>query len=322
MSVRATMLAAIASLSMRAMPAQAQWGVWGADSLLAAGRLSAAESLYYAASSASPRDPGARAALGRYLAARGALRIGAVLLEEARVFGGDTASLARALVPVYGALGDYRALAALPRSPLSRAEQARAEWLVTHPQTLEMEDSVAVVTYRPMGDGNGIGVVSIHVGARAIDAIIDPRVSGLVLRGSAARRGSGLRVFGNDANGGVAVAPEVSIGGVVLANIAARIDTGAVAGAKRNDVTARLGLDVLRRLAPTFDPPSSTLILRRSGQIASNNQGLRTPVLLDETGMRLLVKGRWESTTSHAAALLLGTQRWTFNGRRGEVLFQ
>ena len=29
-----------------------------------------------------------------------------MLLEEARVFGGDTASLARALVPVYGALGD------------------------------------------------------------------------------------------------------------------------------------------------------------------------------------------------------------------------
>ena len=117
-SVWAATLAAIASLSTFATPAQAQWGVWGADSLLAAGRVSAAESLYYAASSASPRDPAARAALGRYLAARGALRIGAVLLEEARVFGGDTASLARALVPVYGALGDYRALAALPLSPL------------------------------------------------------------------------------------------------------------------------------------------------------------------------------------------------------------
>ena len=90
-------LVALTSLATLAAPAQAQWGVWGADSLLAAGRVTAAESLYYAASSASPRDPGPRAALGRYLAARGALRIGAVLLEEARVFGGDTASLARAL---------------------------------------------------------------------------------------------------------------------------------------------------------------------------------------------------------------------------------
>jgi hypothetical protein len=315
-------LVALTSLATLAAPAQAQWGVWGADSLLAAGRVTAAESLYYAASSASPRDPGARAALGRYLAARGALRIGAVLLEEARVFGGDTASLARALVPVYRALGDYRALAALPKSPLSPPEQDRAEWLVTHPQTLEIEDSVAVMTYRPVGDGTGVGVVSIHLGERTIDALIDPRVSGLVLRGAAARRGGDLRVFGNDANGGVAVAPVLRIGGVTLANVAARIDTGAAPTGQRNAVTARLGLDVLRRLAPTFDPRSSTLILRRSGQIAQTSPGTRSAMLLDETGMRLLVRGRWESTTAHAAALLLGTQRWSFDGRRGEVLFQ
>src|SRR5205085_1403764 len=147
-ATRLAMLAILFGMAGRSAAAQWSGGVGIADSLLAMGRVASAESLYYAASSASPRDPAARAALGRYLAARGALRIGAVLLEEARVFGGDTASLARALVPVYGALGDYRALAALPLSPLSRPERARAEWLVTHAQTLEMEDSVAVVTYR------------------------------------------------------------------------------------------------------------------------------------------------------------------------------
>src|SRR5690242_539028 len=85
----------------------AQWpgSIVQADSLFASARVSAAESLYYAASSARPRDAVARAALGRYLASRGALRIGAVLLEEARQFGGDTASIARSLAPIYASLG-------------------------------------------------------------------------------------------------------------------------------------------------------------------------------------------------------------------------
>src|SRR5437870_2911921 len=79
--------------------ASAQWGVWSGDSLLAAGRLVSAESAYYATARANPRDPIARAALGRFLAARGATRVGAVLLEEARQFGGDSAAIARALLP-------------------------------------------------------------------------------------------------------------------------------------------------------------------------------------------------------------------------------
>ena len=109
---------AIAALATAPAPAVAQWGasVVQADSLLASGRVSTAESVYYATSSARPRDAVARAALGRYLASRGALRIGAVLLEEARLFGGDSTTIARTLAPIYGSLGDYRALAdVLPR---------------------------------------------------------------------------------------------------------------------------------------------------------------------------------------------------------------
>src|ERR687893_510978 len=72
---------------------------------------------------------GARLALGRYLAARGALKVGAVLMEEARFFGGDAAAVAVSLAPIYARLGDFRALTSLPASPLGRAERARAEWL-------------------------------------------------------------------------------------------------------------------------------------------------------------------------------------------------
>ena len=100
-----------------------------ADSLMNAGRVFAAESIFYYMVRRDPRNPAARLALGRYLAARGALKVGAVLMEEARYFGGDPATVANALVPVYEQLGDYASLAALPASPLDYAERRRAEWL-------------------------------------------------------------------------------------------------------------------------------------------------------------------------------------------------
>jgi hypothetical protein len=322
--IRWTTLTAAMLTGLAPRAASAQWGVWQADSLLASGQVAAAESLYYAASSARPRDAMARAALGRYLAARGALRIGAVLLEEARLFGGDSAGIARALSPIYRALGDYRALAVLPKSSLSDAERNRVSWMVSHPQVLEFADSVATVTYRPVGDGSGLGTVSVRIGERRVDALIDPRTSGVVLRGSDARRRRDLRVFGQDTSGIVAVIPELRIGGVMLGNVPARLDTAATAtsdGARRDD-TSLIGLDVLRRLAPTFDPTSSTLLLRRSGQVSPTAPGVRVPILLDETGLRVLIDGRWDTVTSHRSALLLATKRWTLDARRGEAVIQ
>lgn len=308
---RTAALGALALTLAGAARARAQSGVWAADSLLAAGQLAQAESMYYAASSANPRDPAARAALGRYLAARGALRIGAVLLEEARLFGGDTAAIARALAPIYAGLADYRSLAALPRSPLSSPERARARWLVANSETLEMTDSVALVPFRPLRDGSGLGVIPVRLGDHRIDATLDPRASGLVI-GTSARWRKDLRVFGTDSAGVVAVAPELGIGGVTISNVPARVDSA--------ELTTRIGLDVVRRLAPTFDVPSQELLLRRSGQIASSTPGTRIPVLLDDTGMRLLRDGHWEPASAHAAAQLLATRRWTLDPRRGEIL--
>ena len=320
-----TWLSALGLAMLGARSAGAQWGVWQADSLLASGRVAAAESSYYAASSSNPRNASARAALGRYLAARGALRIGAVLLEEARQFGGDTAVIARALVPIYRSLGDWRSLSLLPKSPLSAAEAKRAVWLGARQSVLEFPDSVATITYRPVGDGSGLGIVSLRVGNQRVDALIDPRVSGLVLRGKAARaRGGDIQLFGRDSIGVVAVVPELHIGGVTLSNVAARIDTAPAtpSGGTRADVVSLVGLDVLRPLAPTFDPPGSTLVLRRSGQIAATTPGKRVPILLDETGLRVLVNGHWDTAGSHATSLLLATRRWTLDARRGDAVLQ
>lgn len=302
------------------LQARAQWGVASADSLLASGRVAAAESMYYAASSSRPRDATARAALGRYLASRGALRIGAVLLEEARLFGGDTAAIARSLAPIYSSLADYRALATLPRSPLSKPERERVLWLVGHQPVLEFPDSVDTLKYQPVSDGAGIGVVTIALGDHQIDAVIDPRTPGIVLRGQARRR-HGLKVFGTDSTGIIAIVPELHVGDVILSNVPARLETdeSLVSGPAP---LSSVGLDVLQHLAPTFDPVAKTITMRRTGQIAATTPGTRMPILVESVGTRLLVDGRWESMTSRSASALLSTHRWTLDGRRGSILLQ
>jgi hypothetical protein len=297
-----------------------------ADSLFASGRIGAAESLYYATSSANPRDAAARAALGRFLAARGAHRIGAVLLEEARLFGGDTAAIARALVPVYRGLGDYRALASLPRSPLSRADHARAVWLVAHPQVLEIADTLVQVPYRAVNDGTGLGVVELGIGERRLEALIDPNVNGVRILAREARKRGGVKAFGDDAEGVVAVVPELHVGDVVLSNIPARLDTSAAPlriksdSGSTSEVRVRLGLDVLRRLAPSFDPAAGTMQLRRTGQLGKVQPGTRVPIWFDDSGMRVLVEGHWQPTTSAETGKLLGTRSWTLDARRGEMI--
>jgi hypothetical protein len=314
----------LATLAIVPAPPGAQWGatVAQADSLLASGRVSTAESVYYATSSSRPRDAVARAALGRYLASRGALRIGAVLLEEARLFGGDSASIARSLAPIYGSLGDYRALAVLPASPLSAAEQSRTRWLVTHAPVLEFPDSAARLPYKPLTDGSGIGTLSIGIGDRVVEAVVDASVSGVVVRGRQARRRSGFRVFGEDSSGVVAVVSELHLGDVILSNVTARLETDSARAPQGKSSGVFMGLDVLRRLAPTFDPVADTITLRRSGQVGQSTVGTRSPMMLDARGLRILIDGKWESPASRATGQLLSTRRWVLDARRGTIIVQ
>ena len=321
-SLRCAVNLTIAATLLAPVTARAQWygGVGQADSLLASGRVAIAESVYYATSSARPRDATARAALGRYLASRGALRPGAILLEEARFFGGDSVSIARALAPIYSSLGDYRALAVLPGSPLSPIERERARWLVSHAPVLEFPDSVDTLHYKPLSDGSGIGVVSLGVGERKVDAVIDPRVSGVVLRGRQAKRRAGLQSFGEDSTGVIAIVAELHLGDVTLSNVPARLEETGEGSKSAN--SAFIGLDVLRRLAPTFDAIAQTITLRRSGQVALTTIGTRAPMLLDAQGLRILLDGRWEGSASRTSGMLLSTHRWTLDAKRGAIILQ
>lgn len=307
-SASAPLLAVIA-LAVCARPVAAQWGVWPGDSLLAAGRLAAAESAYYAAVRARPRDPVARAALGKYLAARSATRVGAVLLEEARFFGGDSAALARALVPLYHRLGDFKALDSLRPNVLTPAERFRAGWLSRRPPETSLRDSIVVLSYRPLGDGQGIGTVLLRLGKAELPAVIDPRVSGLVVP-SAVRRE--LRTFGAEGRNILAVAPSVRIGGAVFSNVPTTIG--------QPDEKVRIGFDVIAPNSPSFDPRNGLLVLRRVDRRSQPQPGVRVPALFDSDGVRLLIGGRWHPSSAAMASMLLATRAWMWDGRRGDVV--
>jgi len=71
-------------------------------------------------------------------------RVGVVLLEEARLFGGDLHLVADELAPLYRSLDDYRALVTLPASSLTMCERSQAAWLVSHIHLVVMADLVVV----------------------------------------------------------------------------------------------------------------------------------------------------------------------------------
>jgi hypothetical protein len=82
-----------------------------ADELIDEGRWAEAEAMFYAQSERASRDPLARAALGRFIAMKGAVRPGLVLIDEARQFGLDPV-LARELMAPLRAILEWRSAAA------------------------------------------------------------------------------------------------------------------------------------------------------------------------------------------------------------------
>lgn len=296
--------------------ARAQQGVLArADTLLLAGRVFSAESLYYYAVRRDPRDPMARLALGKYLAERGALRVGAVLMEEARYFGGDPALVARELAPVYERLGDWEALVTLPSSPLPYADRARAEWLRDHAPRVVGPDS-ATVPYA-VSDSHLLGEVSLRIGDDTVTAVLDARVRGLVLDSSWARR-PGVRRFAakgeRDARRVAVVVDSLRLGPYTLTGVEARLAPGRAPG------TVLLGMDVLSALAPTFDPMAGRIVLRRDGRVPPGLDGWSIATLTNATGVYVLKSGTLFPLGHPDVQRYLRASRWTLDARRGAII--
>ncbi len=301
-----------------ASPATAQNYIGRADALLRQGQLSEAEALYYYAARIEPRAATPRVALGRYLAARGAYRVGAVLLEEARFFGGDRSAIAEQLAPVYARLGDYRALSSLPNSPLAYAERARAEWLSDNPPETTGPDSVILSLIQAATAP--LGQIRITIGADTLLATIDVAVTCVVLDTSwAARRG--VRVFRSNSDAGVrdhaGVALALGMGALTRTGVPAQFQ------ALASNRVARIGVDVLEDFAPTWVRGMSggSIVLRKAGKAPpASPTAERIPILIRANDVTLVRPGGAMSSLATQAAQGGLNGRWTLDVRRGEVV--
>lgn len=283
-----------------------------ADAAMSTGDLDATERALYAASRRAPREPTARGALGAWLASRGQLRVGAVLLEESRLFGGDPVAIAARLAHVYTWLRDWATLSALPASPLSPGEKKRASVLAERGSEVIGADTV-VVPFAPLELG-ALGRVPLLIGTDTLWAEIDPQSEGLTLPGL--RLGGGeVEVFGDDGRGLVVIVREISFGALTVRNLPARVDASLGVG------RARMGFDVFALLAPTVDSRAGIVTLRRSGRVAARNLATGLPVVLGFPGVRLSVRQGelLAPITSPAGRAALRGRPWTVDLRRGVI---
>jgi hypothetical protein len=223
------------------LPAQGtQTSTWlaAADAALAGGNLYWADSVYYGLVRARPRDPLAREALGKYLGMRGAWIPGAVLLEEARTFGGDATRIARELVPLYQSAGNWRALLTLPASALSQAERKRAAFYLDHPPAIRSDTTASTMVGAVQGDT--LGRVAVRFGRTAVMAAIVARNEGIRI-GRRALNGV-VRVFGDSS---VLSIDSMSVGAARLSNAPATLgDAGGI---------VTIGISALESVPVTFD---------------------------------------------------------------------
>jgi hypothetical protein len=238
-------------------------------------------------------------------------------MEEARYFGGDAKIIGAYLAPVYARLGDFRALATLPGSPLSYGERVRAEWLRDNPPAVGGPDSVSVPIV--VADSGVFGTVQLVVGADTLEAKIDATVRGIVLDTSWIKR-PGVKTFASaretDWRNFAGVTLAGSLGGMTLANSLTHFQ--ALGDAHR----ARIGFELIGALAPTFDRGTQRLTLRRSTKLPSTLPGERIPTLTYQSGIWLiLADGVWPITSDGARAALSG-RRWTLDARRGEIIVE
>ena len=273
-----------------------------ADSAFAAGDVALADSLYYIVVRQRPRDPEGRAALGRYLGAQGKAKVAVVLLEEARMFGGDPSTIARELAPLYEYLGEWRALLTLTGSPLSVAERRRAAWLSEHPFGVVSEGGAASIIGAPKGDT--IARVAVRVSGRSAVAAIVASDIGIVV-GSRVIGESGRRFDGDST---VSVLDSMTVGSVRLVNVP--VGLGTAPG------TVAIGAAALGRLVLQIDYKRSRIAL-----VQSDAGAAETRSMLVRTGgqLRVLDRGRWTSLADYAAVVAKASKTLIVDVAGGEV---
>jgi hypothetical protein len=309
---RLVMLAAVVS-SLVAGTAQAQVPR-ATDTTFRPGAIGPTETALYDAVQTRPRDPTARVALGRYLVARGATRVGMTLLEEAIKFGADAAAVEPDLARAYLETGEYRSLAALKSVS---AERERAQWLVAHESRTVASDSILTVPYRAPADSASVGRVSLRVDGRVLEATISARVWGIVIADTTTVARQLHRFAGDSTRASIlAAADSIGFGSMSVTNVPVTI--ARVDGPR----AAIVGLDLIGQYDPTFDPASGQITLRVGIPRVVLPNGMRFNTWSTESDVQLLQASGWISVTRPSIARVLRERRWTFDSRRGVLVVE
>lgn len=287
----------------------------GADSTLRPGVIGPTETALYDAVRTRPHDAAARVALGRYLVARGATRVGMTLLEEAIKFGGDATAIEPDLARAYLDAGEYRSLAAL--KSVAPAERERAQWLAARESRTVASDSILSMALRPPTDSTSVGRVVLRVDGRTLDAAISARVSGIIVSDTSSL-GHQLRRFAADGERGsvLAAADSIGLGRMSVSNVPvtiARVD---------GSYAAIIGLDMLGQYVPTFDPLTAQITLHVGTPRAALPNGKRFVTWRTRSDLQLLQAGGWLSITRPSMARVLSERRWTFDAKRGALIVE
>jgi hypothetical protein len=144
-----------------------------ADVLLDAGRWSEAEDILYSEVRSRPRDAEARARLGRYLAMKGALRPGLVLVDEAVEFGLATETARSIALPIRTLITwRDRGLASARDTTIEVRAPSRDDALLRFPVVRASGDTLwADVVPRMIGMDSASGSKP-RVGVETIDALV------------------------------------------------------------------------------------------------------------------------------------------------------
>jgi hypothetical protein len=144
-----------------------------ADALLDAGRWTEAEDLLYADVRGHPRDPEPRARLGRYLAMKGALRTGLVLVDEAVEFGLATETANAVAAPIRALMTwRDRELAGAHDTTVEVRAPSRDDAILRFPVVRPSGDTLwADVVPRMIGLDSASGSKPL-VGVETIDALV------------------------------------------------------------------------------------------------------------------------------------------------------
>jgi hypothetical protein len=291
-----------------------------ADSLLRIGQIDRAETEFYAAARARPRDPVARFALGKYLLDRGAFRIGATLIDEAMQFGYDRTAGSALLTRVYMNLGEYAAIERLPAASLPPDERALVRWLGMQAARTDSVDGAILVAFARSNVPGYIGAIRVRLNGQPIVALVSPRATCGLRVADTAMVASSLRRFGNGASAsGVAVggADSMTLGRMTIKRVPAAVER------LSEPAQAVICFGLLARFAPTFDGRANLMTLHGNGIAPPPSRAsVAAPILDTGGGYALLRSGVWTPIGSRDMSALIGDRRWTFDRRRRQITIE